>query len=76
MISKLWGKIHIDNNLKIVVIRLNRHNQLCNSKPCNSCATIFNALDISDVWWSTVNGKITNGEDSIDFSENFLASVT
>ena len=61
LISRLWGKIHIDNNVRIVVIRLNRTGQLQNSKPCKSCRTVLDALSVEDVWWSTKEG-VTNGK--------------
>jgi len=61
MISRLWGKIHIDNNIKVVVLRLNSRKQFQNSKPCKSCSTVLNALNVEDVWWSTNEG-ITNGK--------------
>ena len=61
LVSRLWGKVHIDNNIKIVVIRLNKTGQLQNSKPCNSCSAVLDALNVEDVWWSTKEG-ITNGK--------------
>ena len=61
LVSRLWGKVHIDNNIKVVVVRLNKTGQLQNSKPCKSCRTVLNALSVEDVWWSTNEG-ITNGE--------------
>ena len=61
LVSRLWGKVHIDNNIKIVVIRLNKTGQLQNSKPCNSCSIVLDALNVEDVWWSTKEG-ITNGK--------------
>ena len=61
VVSRLWGKVYIDNNIKIVVIRLNRTGQLQNSKPCKSCKTVLDALGVEDIWWSTNKG-ITNGE--------------
>ena len=61
-VSKLWGKTYIDSNIKMVVIRLNRFGELCNSKPCQSCSTVLNALNVTDVWWSTSNGSITNAK--------------
>ena len=61
LVSRLWGKVHIDNNIKVVVVRLNKTGQLQNSKPCKSCRTVLKALSVEDVWWSTNEG-ITNGE--------------
>ena len=68
MISKLWGKTRVDGNLKVISIRINRFGNLCNSKPCKSCSTILSALDVSDIWWSNKEGKITNGNFLLDFS--------
>ena len=61
MISRLWGKIHIDNNIKVVVLRLNSRKQFQNSKPCKSCTSVLTALNVEDIWWSTNEG-ITNGK--------------
>ena len=56
LISRLWGKYYIDSNLKMVIIRLNKHGQLRCSKPCEHCEAIINALGIHKVWWSIDNG--------------------
>ena len=61
LISRLWGKIHIDNSTKVVVVRLNKTGQLQNSKPCKSCRTVLDALSVENVWWSTKEG-ITDGK--------------
>jgi hypothetical protein len=61
LISRLWGKIHIDNNIKVVVVRLNKTGQLQNSKPCKSCGDVLNALNVENVWWSTNEG-MTDGK--------------
>ena len=68
MISKLWGKTRVDGNIKVVSLRVNRFGKLCNSKPCKSCSTILSALDISDIWWSNSDGKITEGNFVLDFA--------
>jgi hypothetical protein len=56
MLSKLWGKYYIDNNLKVVVLRLNKQGILRNSKPCEKCSAILQALDIDKLWWSIDDG--------------------
>lgn len=56
LISRLWGKYYIDNNLKVVVVRLNKRGELRCSKPCDQCDYILNALGITKIWWSTDNG--------------------
>jgi len=58
LIGKLWSKVYIDNRLKIVVLRLNRQSKLVNSKPCKSCSTVFDALNLKRVWWSDKYGNI------------------
>lgn len=54
-IARLWGKIRIDSGITLVVIRLNKHLQFKNSKPCKDCQAIIRALGITKVWYSTTN---------------------
>lgn len=56
LISKLWGRHHIDNSLKVVILRLNKRGELRNSCPCEKCAKIMTALNINDIYWSTEDG--------------------
>ena len=56
LISKLWGDYYIDDSMKFVIIRLNKHGKLRCSKPCEDCEQIINALGLTKVWWSTDNG--------------------
>lgn len=56
LISRLWGKYYIDNNLRMVIIRLNKRGQMRCSKPCHRCDQIIKSLGISKIWWSTDNG--------------------
>lgn len=56
LISRLLGKYYIDSSLTIVIIRLNKHGQLRNSKPCERCQKILDALGIEKLYWSTNNG--------------------
>ena len=58
LISRLWGRFHINNKLKVVVIRLNKFGELQNSKPCSNCSAILDGLQVNKVWWSTKKGKI------------------
>lgn len=60
-VSKLWGRYHIDNTLKFVVLRLNRYGQLRQSKPCRNCQTVLKALDVNKVWWSNKNEGFSYG---------------
>lgn len=52
-ISKIWHRYYIDNNMSLIVIRLNRHGKIKNSKPCRYCDKIISCLSFRDVWWST-----------------------
>ena len=52
LISKLWGKHHIDGDLSIYVVRLNRFGQQQDSKPCKHCQLVLDALGITDVYWT------------------------
>lgn len=56
-ISRLWGRFYIDNSVKIVVLRLNSHGQLQNSKPCKNCMTVLEPLGVR-VWYSNSDGEI------------------
>lgn len=63
LISRLWGKYYIDENLRMVIIRLNKRGELRCSKPCKNCSKIIRALGIKRVWWSIDNGfnrQLTN----------------
>ena len=56
LISRMWGKYYIDSNLTVILIRLNKHGQLRNSKPCSKCSKILEALGIEKFHWSTNEG--------------------
>ena len=56
LVSRLWGRYYIDNNLKMVIIRLNKHGKLRCSKPCPRCHQILNSLGVSKIWWSINDG--------------------
>lgn len=56
LISRMWGKYYIDDSITIVVLRLNKRGSLRNSKPCQRCATIMNALGIKNIYWSLNDG--------------------
>lgn len=56
LISRLWGKYYIDSSLTVVLVRLNKKGQLRNSKPCEKCHKILDALGIEKLHWSTNNG--------------------
>lgn len=56
LISRLWGKYYIDNNLKMVIVRLNKRGQLRCSQPCKKCTRIIESLGITKIWWSIDNG--------------------
>ena len=57
--SKLWTKIHIDNRLKLVNIRLSNQKSnivMCESKPCCDCQQILAGLGVTKIWYSTKSG--------------------
>lgn len=56
LISRLWSKFYIDDSLTVVVVRLNKHGHLRNSKPCIKCSIILEALGVTQVYWSTDDG--------------------
>jgi hypothetical protein len=56
LISRMWGKHYIDNSLRMVIIRLNKHGKLRCSKPCARCEQIINSLGIDKIWWSIDDG--------------------
>jgi len=60
LISKLWGKIYVDNSVKVVVLRINSRGELQNSKPCKSCMNMISVLGIDKVWWSDSAGNIVS----------------
>jgi len=67
LISRLWGKYYIDENLKMVIIRLNKRGELRCSKPCRNCSKIIRGLGIKKIWWSIDNGfnkQLTNTRQS------------
>lgn len=67
LISRLWGKYYIDENLKMVIIRLNKRGELRCSKPCRNCSKIIRGLGIKKIWWSIDNGfnrQLTNKRQS------------
>lgn len=60
LISKLWGRYYIGPKLRMVVLRLNKDGELCNSKPCRNCSDIISALNINKIWYSNKSGEIVN----------------
>lgn len=64
-ISKLWGRVTITGNEKVVVVRLKSLGSSENNrriyvpalaKPCKNCTMILNGLGLDKVWWSTETG--------------------
>lgn len=43
---------------EMVVIRIDRHDKVCNSKPCSGCQSVIKQFGISEVWYSSLNGDI------------------
>lgn len=58
LVSKMWGKFHINSSIKIVVVRVNKNGELKNSKPCDSCMNILDTLGVTRLCWSDEKGEI------------------
>ena len=58
-IARIWSRIRIDSRLKIVVVRIGRSGKLLNSKPCDSCKTVMDAIGLDRVFFSTNDGFST-----------------
>ncbi len=58
LIGKLWGNIVIDRKVKIVSLRLNVNEELCNAKPCMGCSSALSQLGVHRVWYSDAAGYI------------------
>ena len=43
---------------KMLVLRVNRENQLCNSKPCPGCQSLIKQFSLSEIWYSDIEGSI------------------
>lgn len=65
-ISKVWGKMLLDNSCSMTIIRVNAAGKLQNSKPCKDCQIILDSIGIKKIWWSTNNMEITNGQRSFE----------
>lgn len=55
LISRLWGRVYLDNSIRLINIRLNAKGELRNSKPCVNCQKVLDAIGISKIFYS-VNG--------------------
>lgn len=55
-ISKIWNTYDINSNLTMVIIRLNKHGKLRNSKPCTKCKQVLEGVGINKVYWSINDG--------------------
>lgn len=44
------------NNSIVVVVRLNKSDELAISKPCDSCEKVMRKLGVKQVWYSTSEG--------------------
>ena len=55
-ISKILGKRHLTGREKLVIIRLRRDGSTGLAKPCRDCQTILDALGITEIWYSTIEG--------------------
>ena len=52
LLARLWGRYHIDGDLSIYLVRLNRFGEQQNSKPCSACQEVLDALGISEIFWT------------------------
>lgn len=55
-ISRCWGKVFLDKNYQMVVLRLNENRELWESKPCESCQVVLDKIGIRKIWYSTKKG--------------------
>jgi deoxycytidylate deaminase len=55
-IRKCWGKIFLDSNYQMVVLRLNKNRELLESRPCENCQAVLDEIGIRKVWYSTKKG--------------------
>lgn len=53
LLSKLWGNYYVDESLRIINVRINRHGYLRYSKPCSNCTEVLRALNVTEVWYTT-----------------------
>lgn len=58
-LAKLWGRYHINSDLKLVSIRLNRFRKLQNSRPCKNCQKVLEYLGINKIAWSNEDQTYT-----------------
>ena len=56
-IGRAWGKYYLDNSYTLVVLRIDKRGFLNNSKPCECCSCIINALGLK-TYYSNGEGKI------------------
>lgn len=56
LISKLWGRVFIDGDMRIVLVRINRFGELNNTKPCESCTKVFKKLGVTKIDYTTKDG--------------------
>jgi len=59
-VSRLWGRTHIDGDLLFVVLRMNRHRLIGDSKPCSFCESVLDSLGINKVYWSNKGGSFSS----------------
>jgi hypothetical protein len=53
LVSKLLDRYNeIDDDLSIVVLRINRQGKILLSKPCDNCQKILDAVGLHRVYWS------------------------
>ena len=45
------------SKVKLVNVRINRKNEVCLSRPCESCCSLLNFFGVSDVFFSNDSGE-------------------
>lgn len=65
LVSRLMDRYNtIDNNLSIVVLRINRQGKILLSKPCSNCQKILDAVGLNKVYWS-IDKRMFGGPDNL-----------
>jgi len=70
-LSKCWGKIMLDSNHTMIVLRLNNRGELYNSQPCSPCQTILDQIGFKEIWWST-NDNVFNNQSNETYVPDLL----
>lgn len=58
VIIKLWGRIFINQDISLVLVRIGSRSNLLYSRPCRNCQKVLDLLNIRKVYWSTPTGIV------------------